>query len=233
MGIRLDLPRVLCLLTPGEGGATELPDARAVAGAFVDAGATGVLATALAEGVVVIAEVADNVAAAEALAGVKTVIEAACARIDRKGELLAGISTICRQASDYERGFAEARQVISCLSRFGAGDRRVLAADDLGAGRLLLSAADPTEIERFARDTLGRLLGEGDGAADLVATLAAFFDEGRSIRKTAAALDVHENTIRYRLGRIEEAIGLPIATDSDAQLTVHLALLVLRLQGRL
>jgi sugar diacid utilization regulator len=233
MGIRLDLPRVLCLLTPGEGVAAELPDARAVAGAFADAGATGVLATALAEGVVVIAEVDGDIAAADALAAVKTVVEKACGRIDPQGSLLAGISTICREASDYERGFTEARQVVSCLARFGATDRRVLAADDLGAGRLLLAAADPAEIERFARDTLGRLLDEGDAAADLVATLAAFFDQGRSIRKTAAALDVHENTIRYRLGRIEEAIGLPIATDSDAQLTVHLALLVLRLQGRL
>ncbi len=44
---------------------------------------------------------------------------------------------------------------------------------------------------------------------------------------------MHENTIRYRLGRIEETIGIPVATDADAQLTAQLALLVLRLQGRL
>jgi len=120
--------------------------------------------------------------------------------------------------------------VLACLERFGSG-RRVLSADDLGAGRLLLATSNPAEVERFAEDTLGPLLDGGD--TDLLKTLDVFFENGRSIRRAATALDVHENTIRYRLGRIEDALGLSVATGADAQLTAQLALLVLRLQGRI
>ena len=140
---------------------------------------------------------------------------------------------MCTDLEDYERAYSQAGQVMSCLERFGTDERQVLSADDLGAGRLLLASADPGEVERFATETLGPLLDGGEGTGDLVSTLTAFFEHGRSIRRAATALDVHENTIRYRLGRIEEAIGIPVATDADAQLTAQLALLVLRLQGRL
>ena len=44
---------------------------------------------------------------------------------------------------------------------------------------------------------------------------------------------MHENTIRYRLGRVLELTGLDVATDSAAQLTVQVALLILKIQGRL
>jgi DNA-binding PucR family transcriptional regulator len=109
----------------------------------------------------------------------------------------------------------------------------VLSADDLGAGRLLLSSTDPAGAERFAEETLGDLLSDAEGMADLMATLRTFFETARSVRRSAAQLAVHENTVRYRLVRIEEITGLPIAGDADAQLSAQLALLVLRLHGRL
>ncbi len=69
--------------------------------------------------------------------------------------------------------------------------------------------------------------------ADLLTTLCSFFDNMGSIRGSAAALDVHENTIRYRLSRIEEITGLAVTHDPDSQLRARLSLLVLLLQGRL
>ncbi len=53
------------------------------------------------------------------------------------------------------------------------------------------------------------------------------------VRQAARALGVHENTIRYRLGRIEELSGLAVAHDPDAQLQTRLSLLLLQLQGRI
>ena len=232
LGIRLEVPCVLCLVTPAEGHTVEIPDARTVATYFAEAGSRDVLATGVAEGVVVMLELPPEVPVPAAVRDIKAVVAEGCRRIHPDG-VLAGISTACRSVTDYERAYAQAGQVVTCVARFSAGAERVLAADDLGAGRLLLASADHPEVERFANETLAGLLAQGETAADLVTTLAAFFDHGRSIRRTAAALEVHENTIRYRLARIEEAIGLPVATDADAQLTAQLALLVLRLQGRL
>jgi sugar diacid utilization regulator len=233
MGIRLDVQRVVCLLTAAEGKRVALTDARAVAGRFAEAGATGVLATALAEGVVVIADLPGDMPGPQAVASMKAMAASACNALTPSGDLLVGISTVCHTPADYERAYGQAQQVVACLARFGATDQHVLAADDLGAGRLLLASSNPEEVERFANETLGPLLDDTEAAADLVTTLSAFFDGGRSIRRAATALDVHENTIRYRLGRIEEATGLPVATDADAQLTAQLAILVLRLQGRI
>jgi DNA-binding PucR family transcriptional regulator len=109
----------------------------------------------------------------------------------------------------------------------------VLTADDLGAGRLFLATAEREEAERFAHDTLGALLTDEEGAHDLLLTLQVFFEHGRSVRRSARALAVHENTIRYRLARIEDRTGLGVAHSSNDQLTAQLALLVLKLEGEL
>ena len=84
----------------------------------------------------------------------------------------------------------------------------------------------------FAEETVGELVRE-HSKADLLTTLCSFFENMGSIRGSAAALDVHENTIRYRLSRIEELTGLAVMHDPDAQLRARLSLLVLLLQGRL
>ena len=100
-----------------------------------------------------------------------------------------------------------------CLTNLAATtDIATLAADDLGAGRLFLAAADRGEADRFARDTLGPLLDTEDPkVADLLSTLQVFFEAARSVRQTAVRLAVHENTIRYRLSRVAELTGLDVA----------------------
>lgn len=67
--------------------------------------------------------------------------------------------------------------------------------------------------------------------ADLLLTLGVFFDLSRSVRRSAQRLGVHENTIRYRLARVEELTGLAVASNSEHQLTVQLSLLILRIIG--
>ena len=110
---------------------------------------------------------------------------------------------------------------------------RVLTADDLGPGRLLLASSNRADALRFSHDALGALLTNDEGTRDLLRTLQVFFDSGRSVRRSALVLGVHENTIRYRLAKIEEATGLAVATSSEDQLSAQLALLVLRLGGAL
>jgi DNA-binding PucR family transcriptional regulator len=97
----------------------------------------------------------------------------------------------------------------------------------------VLATAEREDAERFARDALGALLSDEEGTRDLLVTLQVFFEHGRSVRRSARALAVHENTIRYRLTRIEDRTGLRVAHSSNDQLTAQLALLVLRLEGAL
>src|SRR5690606_27959053 len=96
------------------------------------------------------------------------------------------------------------------------------------------ASARRADADRFVRQTLGPLVTESTRAMrDLLATLGVFYRASHSVRQTAEELGVHENTIRYRLARIAEITGLEVAGDADDQLAGHIAVLVLRLEGRL
>ncbi len=79
---------------------------------------------------------------------------------------------------------------------------RPVEADDLLPERAL--AGDPlakqTLVDRIYRPLQAH-------STDLVSTLWAYLDNGRSLEATARELFVHPNTVRYRLKRVSEVIG--------------------------
>lgn len=231
LGMALHEPHVLCLLTADSGTEVAMPDARSVADAFAAAApGLGVLATGVAEGVAAIVPLPEAESAGAGAREVRELATAVCSALDPAGRLRAGISAACAGTAGYGRAYDEARDVVSCLYAFGSAE--VLSADQLGAARVFLASTDPPQVERFARETLGALFDDGV-PVEFLATLTCFFEHGRSVRRAAAALEVHENTIRYRLSRVEDLTGLEVGSDSDAQLSAQLALLTLRLLGAL
>jgi DNA-binding PucR family transcriptional regulator len=134
---------------------------------------------------------------------------------------------------EYSEAYREAQQVVECIRRFGKDSGpAVLSAADLGPGRVFLATCDPDVVRNFADATFAELT-QDPSKVDLLATLCSFFENTASIRRCASELGVHENTIRYRLSRIEELTGLPVTHDPDGQLRARLSLLVLRLEDRL
>ncbi|TWS19184.1 hypothetical protein FK529_11765 [Tsukamurella asaccharolytica] len=61
---------------------------------------------------------------------------------------------------------------------------------------------------------------------DLARTLRVYLDEFGSVSATAAALGYHPNTLRYRLGRIQEICGIDLG-DRDARLLAQIQLSLL------
>jgi GAF domain-containing protein len=232
LGTDLDVRRVLCLVataTPGDG---PMPSATAIADAFDAVADDKVLVTGVAEGVAVALDLVPDAAPRDAILEARRTVERGLAEVGGDHRLVASLSAVCGAPEDYVRAYREVKQVMTCLTTLAdGGTTRVLSADDLGPGRLFLASADRAEAERFARDALGPLLGDDDGMADLLKTLRVFFDNSRSVRRSAQQLGVHENTIRYRLARVEELTGLAVASDSEDQLTVQFSLLILRLTG--
>jgi DNA-binding PucR family transcriptional regulator len=128
--------------------------------------------------------------------------------------------------------YREAREVTSCIENFPAvSARTVLAVDELGPGRLFVTNGNTGALDRFADEMVGPLLVGGEGTDELLRTLEAFFDTGRSVRLSSERLGVHQNTVRYRLSRVHAITGLDVAANADDQLSIQVALLVLRLQG--
>ena len=97
---------------------------------------------------------------------------------------------------------------------------RPVHADDLLPERAL--AGDPlaraTLVDRVYRPLR-------DHSSELLTTLWAYLDNGRSLEATARELFVHPNTVRYRLKRISEVIGWD-ATGAREALILQTALIV-------
>ena len=121
----------------------------------------------------------------------------------------------------------EVRAVIETLARFGRRDQ-VVSASELGLTGLLAAVSDERLVE-FARRHLGPLV-EHDRtrAGNLAATLKAYIEEGEQ-QAAARRLNVHPNTLRYRLDRIQEISGADLA-DPETRLNLAVAL---RVQGLL
>jgi DNA-binding PucR family transcriptional regulator len=81
-------------------------------------------------------------------------------------------------------------------------NQRVIHADDVLAERALAgdTLAKQTLIEKV-------YLPLSATSAELLETLTAYLDSGRSLEATAKLLFVHPNTVRYRLKRISDVIG--------------------------
>jgi sugar diacid utilization regulator len=231
LGVDLGAPHVVCLVRVQREGT--LPSIAEVAGAFAArAPSRGALAAPVAEGIVVIARLDERLAESEPVRAAREMAEGVLDDLGWDKAALIAIGPRCTSAEGYARAYEEARQVMSCLKTFAEGDRSVvLATDDLGPGRLFLASSTPAEADRFVRDALGALVTSDDAAlADVLETLQVFFESSRSVRRAAQRLNVHENTIRYRLARIKELTGLAIGSDANDELTAHLALLILRMQ---
>ncbi|WP_258342574.1 helix-turn-helix domain-containing protein [Saccharopolyspora gregorii] len=108
-----------------------------------------------------------------------------------------------------------------------APDSAVVTADALASHRVLLASV-PAELRRSYRDKLlGPLLSyDAAHAADLVRTLRVFLECSGSWSRCAALLHVHVNTLRYRIGRVEQITGRELG-DLSARVDFHLALQLL------
>jgi DNA-binding PucR family transcriptional regulator len=100
----------------------------------------------------------------------------------------------------------------------------VVTADEV-TSHVLLLASVPDEVRRtFAVRVLGRVL-EYDTrtGAGLLDTLQVFLDCSGSWTRTAEALHVHVNTVRYRIERVEQLTGRDLGRLED-RVDVFLAL---------
>jgi sugar diacid utilization regulator len=114
-----------------------------------------------------------------------------------------------------------------------APNARVMAFDDTGAYRLLLSAMseDPAELQRFYAETIEPLVAYDEQyETDLVVTVEAFLDADGNVAGTASRLFTHRHTIRYRLERVRELSGLDVGS-TDGREKLSLGLKAMRVLG--
>jgi DNA-binding PucR family transcriptional regulator len=115
----------------------------------------------------------------------------------------------------------------------GDAGRPVLAFEETGAYRLLLSAMseDPAELQRFYAETVEPLVAYDEQyETDLVQTVEAFLEADGNVAGTAQRLFTHRHTIRYRLERVRELSGLDVGS-TDGREKLSLGLKAMRVLG--
>jgi purine catabolism regulator len=138
--------------------------------------------------------------------------------------LTAGIGRSADGTVTYHAALKEALQAAEIAATLPGGSTTLHFAH-LGALRLIFHLAGNPELEAFQRDLLGPLE-KYDRAhrSELVRTLEAFFRAGGNHMQASRDLNVHRNTLIYRLDRVRDLLGGVDLEDPDTRLNLQLAL---------
>ncbi|WP_261566285.1 PucR family transcriptional regulator [Frankia gtarii] len=115
--------------------------------------------------------------------------------------------------------FAEATRVLNVALRY----RRTGVVDSSSLSVRVAVEQQGELGELLHRRYLARLVKRGPAAAELIETVERWLHERRSVAATARALSVHENTVRYRLGRFAQLTDADLS-DTDVLVEVWWAL---------
>lgn len=90
--------------------------------------------------------------------------------------------------------------------------KRVSYYSNLGLTRILLELSKTPAVEEFFRDIITPIQKyDRENNGQLFQTMLTFTANNMDYKKTAACMFVHENTIRYRIGKIKELIPYGIS----------------------
>jgi hypothetical protein len=120
------------------------------------------------------------------------------------------------------RSLDDARLALSLTAAAGnAGP--VVVFDDLGIWRVLARSIDPSDLRVLVAESIGALVDyDAKHGSELVKTLTVFFSKTCEMEAAAAALFIHRNTLKYRLGRIAQITGNDLG-DPDDRFSLDLA----------
>ncbi|MDD5368329.1 MAG: GAF domain-containing protein [Anaerolineaceae bacterium] len=132
-----------------------------------------------------------------------------------------GIGRIAGNPSQISRSFQEAQFALRTIS-VNHKKHGIVAYEELGVIPLLLQSENQAELISFMQSFLGRLLDyDAKNSTELVFTLQTYLDHNGYLQPTASACHIHINSLKYRIQRIEEILGLNL---HDGQTRFNLAL---------
>lgn len=130
--------------------------------------------------------------------------------------------SIVSDIRDLTAAYREAKMALE-VGRIFYGSRTVISYNVLGIGRLIYQL--PSELcDMF----LCEVFGEKENWSlddEMLATINRFFEMNLNLSETARQMNMHRNTLSYRLEKIEKMTGLDIRSFEDA-MTFKLALMV-------
>jgi len=138
------------------------------------------------------------------------------------------IGTVASGVDGFRRSHREALAARGVAVAGGLEAPTVVAASDPGLAAAALLGGNIGAARVWVTDVLGELSKDTENDARLRETLTIFLRCGSSYKQAAEALDLHFNTVKYRIGRAVARRGTPIGRD---RLDVELALLACQWYG--
>lgn len=128
----------------------------------------------------------------------------------------------------FRRSHVQAERVRSLLLAAGSTDPTITSYEQPGVATAALLIDDPAATRAWVQESLGGLAVNTDAAARLRETLSAYLDHNLSNVAAGKALNLHPNSVKYRVRRATEVRGRIL---DDDRLGLELALLVSRWLG--
>jgi sugar diacid utilization regulator/putative methionine-R-sulfoxide reductase with GAF domain len=126
---------------------------------------------------------------------------------------VAGVGRPCTGLGDYAMSYDQARAACE-LGMRRTDHAPVLTAHDLGI--VPLASVPLDHLRSMVQDALGPLVdADEQRGTDLLETLRVYLGNDRHLPATASALHVHYNTVRNRIVRIEELLGVDVRDVED------------------
>jgi PucR family transcriptional regulator, purine catabolism regulatory protein len=141
----------------------------------------------------------------------------------RELALAVGLGRSIRTLGDASQSMADARVALEHASHNGA---TIVRFDDLDPASWLLASCDQVVATQKIVEVLDPLREQ----VPLLETLRIYFVVNMNVAEAALRLNVHRNTVRYRLARIEELLDMRLNAPRTIA-NLHLALLTERLEG--
>lgn len=140
------------------------------------------------------------------------------------------IGNFYEKVAELRHSFQEATAALEVSLHLG-DQEAIIWYEDVALYVLLKRFSDQSEVNRWREQTLGRLIAyDQNNDTELVKTLEAYFDANQVSQQAARNLFVHPKTLKYRLRRIEEILGID-PFKGDRQLAFYLAAKLTRLQA--
>jgi DNA-binding PucR family transcriptional regulator len=138
------------------------------------------------------------------------------------------IGTVAPGIDGFRRSHREAEAAHGVAVAGSQPEPTVVAASDPGLSAAALLGGDMGEAREWVTDVLGALSADNENDARLRETLRIFLRCGSSYKLAAEELNLHFNSVKYRVGRAVARRGRPIEGD---RLDVELALLACHWYG--
>ncbi len=125
--------------------------------------------------------------------------------------------------------YATLKRALAVLARLGV-QGQLVGQNELALYSTLFETHDPGSLGQFLEASIGPLL-EHDRkrGTELAATLLCYFESNQNAKTAAQRLDIHVNTVRYRLATAEDLVGH--WGQAARALEIHIALRLWSLRG--